>query len=219
MMRLGDVNRTGVLVFGASGHAKAVIDVIEKAEGFVVSAVADDNLLLNGTLIYGYEVMGGRQALLAQGIKLAWNGSIVAIGQNRIRANVATWLESNGIHLCAAIFHPSAQVARGVSVGNGSIVMAAVAINSDARIGRNVVVNTGAIVEHDCVIGDGVHVAPGVTICGGNVIGECTLIGAGAVLHPNLRIGKDVIIGAGATVLSDVPDGLTVVGTPAKPIR
>lgn len=215
-MTLSDAaGRKAVLVFGASGHAKVVIDIIEKGSAFCVSALADDNPALKGISIYGYAVMGGRQELLEQRLKLA----VVAIGHNRIRTDVAAWLESNGFSLCAAVFHPSAQVARGACAGEGSIVMAGALINSDARIGRNVIINSGAIVEHDCVIGDGVHVAPGVTMCGGVKVGERTLIGAGAVLHPSVRIGKDVTIGAGATVLRDVPDGMTVVGTPAKPVR
>lgn len=209
--------RKAVLVFGASGHAKVVMDVIEKSGVFFVSAVADDNPALKGTSIYGYTVMGGRQELSEQRLKLAQ--AVVAIGHNRIRTDVAAWLESNGYSLCAAVFHPSAQVARGVCAGEGTVVMAGALINSDARIGRNVIVNTGAIVDHDCVIGDGVHVAPGVTMCGGIKVGERTLIGAGAVLHPNVRVGRDVTIGAGATVLGDVQDGLTVTGTPAKPLR
>jgi serine acetyltransferase len=35
---------------------------------------------------------------------------------------------------------------------------------------------------------------------------------------PRIRIGKDAIVGAGAVVISDVPDGVTVVGVPARPI-
>ena len=33
------------------------------------------------------------------------------------------------------------------------------------------------------------------------------------------KIGKNVIVGAGATVISDIPDDVTVIGTPAKQIK
>lgn len=39
---------------------------------------------------------------------------------------------------------------------------------------------------------------------------------AGGVVNSNTAIGSNVIVGAGATVLEDVPDGATVVGTPAR---
>ncbi|MDD2720647.1 MAG: acetyltransferase [Gallionella sp.] len=209
----------GVLVFGASGHAKVVIDAIEKSADFSVRVLADDNPALKGGTVYGYQVIGGKQELLER--QEVWRpaAAIVAIGINRIRAEVAAWLEANGIELCPAICHPSVQLARGVTVGAGSIIMAGALINADARIGRNAIINTGAIVEHDCVIGDAVHVAPGSTLCGGIAVGDNTLVGAGAVIHPNLRIGKNVTIGAGATVIRDIPDGQTVVGTPATAMR
>lgn len=42
---------------------------------------------------------------------------------------------------------------------------------------------------------------------------------AGATIIPNLTIGRNVIVGAGSTVIRDVPDGVTVVGSPAKILR
>lgn len=219
MTRVYEDAGAAVLVFGASGHAKVVIDAIEKRAGFSVRTLADDNPALKGVMVYGYQVIGGKQDLLDQQDFWRPAAAIVAIGINRIRAEVAGWLETNGIELCQAICHPSAQLARGVTVGAGSVVMAGALINADARIGRNAIINTGAIVEHDCVIGDAVHVAPGTTLCGGITVGDHTLVGAGAVIHPNLRIGRNVTIGAGATVIRDIPDGQTVVGVPATTMR
>ena len=208
----------GILIFGASGHAKVVIDIAEKS-GVLVRALFDDNAALHGQMVYGYEVLGGKDALLAPVNLLRAHRVVVAIGDNAIRLKVAAWLIANGGSLCDALVHPSAQLARGASFGAGSVVMAGTVINSDSRIGRNAIVNTGALIDHDCIIGDAVHVAPGVTLCGGIEIGNNSLIGAGAVVRPNLHLGKDVTVGAGATVLSDIEDGMTVVGSPAKPIR
>lgn len=211
--------KSALLVFGASGHAKVVMDIVEKGNDYTVGQVADDNPALKGADIYGYRILGGRAELLGEAGLLHGMPAVVAIGNNRIRADIANWLCANGARLSRALVHPSAQLARGVVVGEGSVVMAGAIVNPDAHIGRNVIVNTGAVVEHDCTIGDAVHVAPGATLCGGITVGENSLVGAGAVIHPNVRIGRDVIIGAGATVLGDVRDGLTVAGTPAKPIK
>ncbi len=51
------------------------------------------------------------------------------------------------------------------------------------------------------------------------VIGDNVTIGAGARVLGDLRIGNDVTIGANAVVIHDVPDGATVVGMPARPIK
>lgn len=218
MNMTGTANTGGaILIFGASGHAKVVIDIAEKS-GIPVLGLFDDDVALHGKQVYGYEVKGGKEALLASGSLLPSHCAVVAIGNNAIRTAVAAWLVANGGSLCKPLVHPSAQLARGASIGNGSVVMAGAVINSDSRVGQNAIVNTGAIIDHDCVIEDAVHVAPGVTLCGGVCVGSNTLVGAGAVVHPNQRIGNNVTVGAGATVLNDVEDGCTVVGSPAKRI-
>jgi acetyltransferase-like isoleucine patch superfamily enzyme len=48
--------------------------------------------------------------------------------------------------------------------------------------------------------------------------GEDVFIGTGAVIIPGIHIGARAIVGAGATVIRDVPDGVTVVGCPARPV-
>ena len=44
------------------------------------------------------------------------------------------------------------------------------------------------------------------------------MLGAGSVVIPGLTIGEGVTVGAGSTVLTDLPDGTKVAGTPASPI-
>jgi sugar O-acyltransferase (sialic acid O-acetyltransferase NeuD family) len=212
------VKKNGILIFGASGHAKVVMDIAEKS-GYLVQALFDDNVALHGRNVYGYEVAGGKEVLVEYGSLLKKYRIVVAIGNNPIRVEVAEWIIAQGGSLSEALIHPSAQLARGASVGDGSVVMAGAVINSDSRTGRNAIINTGALIDHDCIIDDAVHVAPGATLCGGVEVGNNSLIGAGAVVHPNLHIGKNVTIGAGSTVLGNIGDGMTVVGSPAKPIR
>lgn len=97
-----------------------------------------------------------------------------------------------------------------------------------AKIGRQVVVeHQGGIVIHgDATIGDGCTIRQGVTI--GNrsldapfdvpVIGRDVNIGAGAVIVGPIRLGDGCAVGANSVVLHDVPEGVTVVGAPAKPL-
>ena len=48
------------------------------------------------------------------------------------------------------------------------------------------------------------------------VIGDNCLIGANAIILGNVKIGDNVKIGAGAIVVEDVPNGVTVVGPKAS---
>lgn len=205
-------DREKIFVFGASGHAKVVIDIIEKMGIYDVAFMIDDALSLKDRKIYGYKVIGGKDELIDACRRTGIKRGIVAIGDNLARRKVAEWLASSSFELVTVI-HPSAQIARGVSISNGTVVMANVVINSDAAIGENVIINTAATVDHDCMVGCGVHIAPGSTLCGGVSVGNSTLIGAGTKVIPNIKIGKNVVIGAGTTVFEDIPDDIRLVGT------
>jgi sugar O-acyltransferase (sialic acid O-acetyltransferase NeuD family) len=203
---------SNVIVFGASGHAKIVIDIIEKQGIYSLEGLADDDPKLKGKEVYGYLVLGAKKDIISQDNRKV----IVAIGDNHVRMKVTSSL---GMRLAEAAIHPSAQLARGVIVGKGCTVMAGSVINSDTVIGQNTIINTGSSIDHDCIIGEAVHIAPGSTLCGGVTVGDFTLIGAGATILPNVKIGRNVIVGAGSTVLADIIDNVSVVGTPAEVIK
>jgi acetyltransferase-like isoleucine patch superfamily enzyme len=59
---------------------------------------------------------------------------------------------------------------------------------------------------------------PGATIAGQVLIEDEAAIGTNATILPRLRIGKRAVIGAGAVVTHDVPEGVTVVGVPARQV-
>ena len=142
----------------------------------------------------------------------------VGVGDNRIRREIVKNLTLRGHSVTglisrSAVVSSRAEIGLGVQIFPGAVVMAA------ARLGDGVIVNTNASVDHDGDLGDYVHVAPGVAIAGDVTIGARTLVGVGARILPGRRIGADVVIGGGAVVVDDIPDGFTVVGNPARPIR
>ncbi len=204
-----------VFVFGASGHAKVVIDILERMPDFEVAFAVDDDARSHGRSLCGYRIVGGRAELLAHRAEAA--AGIVTIGDNAARRDVAAWLIAQGFQLARAI-HPAAILARAVPVGDGTAIMAGCVINTDAVLGANVIVNTGSTIDHDCAIGDGSHIAPGCHLCGGVKIGAGSFLGAGTTVVPGTRIGANVVVGAGSTVLDHVPDNARVAGSPARPL-
>jgi serine O-acetyltransferase len=80
----------------------------------------------------------------------------------------------------------------------------------------------GVVLDHRCVIGDNVRIDQHVTIgirwyeASAPIIGNNVRIGAGAKVLGSIKIGNNVRIGANAVVLTDVPDGATAVGVPAR---
>lgn len=207
---------TNVFVFGASGHAKVVIDILERMAGVTIAYAVDDAVVARGRSICNYQIIGGRTELLAGRARA--DAGIVAIGDNTVRRDIAAWLLGQNFRLVKAI-HPAAVLARDVTVGDGTAIMAGCVINSDTALGDNVIINTGATIDHDCVIGDCVHLAPGCHLCGNVKVGAGSFLGAGTIVIPGIRIGVNAVIGAGATVLEDIADGARVTGSPARPLR
>ena len=196
-----------LLVIGAGGHAKVVIDAA-RAAGMEVTGVVGE--------------AQGRDCLLNVPISRtpdAFEGDafIVAIGNNQARAeSFARYLDS-GMHP-AVVVHPSAVIADGVEIGSGSFIAAGVVVNVDARIGENAILNTSCCVDHDCVIGDHAHVGPTAGLCGGVVVGTGALVGAGCSIIPLCSVGEWAVVGAGSVVIRDVLAGEVRAGIPARSI-
>jgi len=208
--------REKLVVFGAGGHAKVVIDILEQQGEYEVAGLLDDDPRHQGKRFFGYPVLGTRAELPAL-FSAQLRYAIVTIGDNASRAAVAAHLDQLGWCFATAV-HPRASIGRGVSIGPGSVVMAACVINADACLGAQVILNTGATVDHDCRIEDGVHIAPGCSLCGGVSVGRGSLLGAGTTVTPGVKIGREAIVGAGSTVIRDVADEARVSGSPARPL-
>ena len=207
-----------VVIVGAGGHGQVVADILRKnvdRSGDVVpTGFVDDDASLTGREFLGIPVLGPVEALGA----IAHDALVVAIGTNERRETICRSLMARGESLIAVI-HPSAQIGHDVTVEPGAMICAGAIVNTGSRIGSAAIVNTGATVDHHTIVGSFAHVAPGVHMGGDVRVGEAALVGIGAVVLPGVSIGRRAVVGGGAVVTADVPDGVTVVGVPAKPRR
>lgn len=207
---------TDLLIYGASGHAKVVLDAALSCQGFQVLGLLDDNPTLHGRELLGVPILGGFTELERR--KDSGALLFLAVGANDARRNLALRVAPLGYSF-ATIVHPSAQVGRGVVIGPGTVIMAGVAINADTHVGAHAIVNTGATIDHDCTIGDFAHVSPGAHLPGEVKVGPLALVGVGASVIPRVTIGEGAIVGAGAVVVKDVPPWVVAAGVPARVIR
>lgn len=200
-------------ILGASGHGKVVADTAECCGWQVIDFFDDAWPKLER--IGPWAVLGDTAAL--HECLQAYDGVVVAIGNNRIRYQKLRELADAGAHLCSLV-HPAAAVSRHAVLEVGTVVFAGAVVNADARIGQGAILNTGCSIDHDCVLGDAVHISPGARLAGGVKVGDLSWVGIGASVRQLVQIGLQVTVGAGAAVTSDVADQLTVVGVPAKPL-
>ena len=102
-------------------------------------------------------------------------------------------------------------------------------IHPAAFIGKGLLIDhgSGVVIGETAIIGDDCTLFHGVTLGGrGNTKGKRhptlyngVFVGAGAKILGNIEIGNNVKIGANAVVLTDVPDGATAVGVPARIVK
>jgi UDP-perosamine 4-acetyltransferase len=206
----------GVLIIGAGGHGKVVLDILRAGGEVNPVGFIDADASLSGTQVAGLEVLGGPNLLPK--LRKKYNFAIVAIGDNRARRRYAATARDAGFELINAV-HPSASVSRSATLGKNVVIAAGAVVCAEATIADSVIVNTSAVVDHECVIGEAAHVAPGALLAGRVRIGEEAFVGLGAKIIQCLTIGEHSTVGAGAVVIEDVPAQVTVVGVPARTVK
>jgi UDP-3-O-[3-hydroxymyristoyl] glucosamine N-acyltransferase len=89
----------------------------------------------------------------------------------------------------------------------------------DTRIGAGSRLDNLVQIGHNVCLGRGCVIVSQVGISGSTILEDHVMIGGQAGLTGHLRIGRRARIGAQAGVMSDVPSGADVVGSPAQPVR
>lgn len=206
-----------ILVWGASGHAVVVADIIRLCGQYEIVGFIDDVGQKDSPGLAGAVVFHDRGVLdeqLANGVRRL----IMGFGDCVMRLRLAEFAGERGFEFVQAI-HPRATIATDTSIGTGTVVAAGAVISCGSQIGEHVIININAGLNHECLIEDGVHVAPGAVIGSHASLGRGALIGIGAVVKNRVRIGAGAIIGAGSVVVEDVPENVVAYGVPAKTRR
>ncbi len=191
-----------VYLYGAGGHAKVILDILQ-SNNVVVEKIFDDDITIKDFM--GIPVSRESKSPL-----------IVSIGNNMIRKKIVS---SFSTIIYERALSKKAIIAETALIEEGTVVMQGSIIQSSAHIGKHVIINTAATIDHDCIIHDFVHIAPGSNLCGEVEVGEGTLIGAGSTIIQGVKIGKWCKIGAGSVVIRDIPDNVVAIGVPCKVIK
>ena len=209
------------VVFGFGNYLSDIFDIIHSNKETIKAIVRNieptqeqlENLKLRITLL-GYEV------------------PITDLGDFHPRKNerycygfitgrhklVHSLKRSHNINFSSPI-HKTAYLAANSSHGEGVCIGPHSIIGPNSHIGDFSVINRASSIGHDTVLREFSTISPGVAIAGMVKIGRNTFIGIGAAIADGISIGDDSIVGAGSVVLDDVPQGVVVVGAPAKILR
>lgn len=197
-----------LLVYGAGGHAKALMEMIRATGKYVLAGIVDDSTTLKGKQVLGISILGSGEVLellLEDGIENAANG-VGGIIDQVIRAKIFERLIEAGLYL-PAIIHPSAVVEESARVGLGTQIFANSYVGSEAILDDMCMINTGAVISHDCLVGRYSHIAPGAMLAGAVIVKNNVLVGMGVTTAIGVTIGEGARVGNGSIILKDVPAG------------
>ena len=110
-------------------------------------------------------------------------------------------------------------VAIGDNVDIGSFTAIDRGILTDTIIGDNVKIDNLVHIAHNCSVGENTRIAAGAVLGGGVVVGKNCFLGLNCAVRQRIKIGDNVTVGMGAVVVKDIPDNITVVGNPARPLE
>lgn len=208
-----------IVVCGAGGHARSVLDIALQDEHIEVVGCIDPIFpqITKMPLMQEIPVIGSDSELIEffqKGLKFIF----IAIGDNNLRRKlyqnaVSIGFEPVNIISRYAVISPKAHLGKGICIMPGAVV------NVNTVIGDNCIINTRCSLDHDCNIDAHCHIAPGVAVSGFVKIGEGSHIGTGASVIDRIRIGKGAYIGGGAAVVKDIGNDVLAYGVPAKVIK
>lgn len=201
-----------VLVLGAGGNCRDIVDAMLDAGGFEPLGYLDDDPAK--TELGGLPVHGPLDSWRDHPDALFVNG----LNGVELTPRKRELLDRLGIpdDRWVGVTHPTASVSRMAEVGIGTVILQNVTVNSAARVGDHVMILPNSVVSHDAVVGSYSYLTPGVVLAGYVEVGEGAYLGAGSAVRHRVRIGAGAVVGMGSVVLDDVAPRTIVRGVPAR---
>src|SRR3989344_1764866 len=188
-----------IIIFGAGGFAKEIIDLIEdNIEGDILGYI---DKVESHKKILDCPRLGSDQHLNQIIKKYKPSHFFAAIGDSKIRSKLYSNLKSKLSPL--SIISKKAHISKYTKIGNHVAVYPYAVISTQVSIGNNTFVYSNSFVGHESKIGNHVNINPGVSIAGKVIIEDFVTVGIGASVKEKLHISKSTTIGGGAMVVKD----------------
>ncbi len=207
-----------IILIGGGGHCKAIIDVIETENKYVIAGIIDVPKKL-GQEVFGYKIIGN-DSQISKFAKL-YKYFCITVGYVKsptLRIKLFNIVKAAGGEL-PIIISKNAHVSNHSKIGEGAVIMHHVVINAGAEVGKNCIINNKALIEHDCKIGNNCHISTNAIVNGTCEVAENCFIGSNTVLNNNISVIQNVIIGAGAVVTKNIKESGIYVGNPIRKIK
>lgn len=136
-----------LLILGAGSHGHAVYEIAEQTGIFQKISFLDD-------AVTGDRIIGKLKDCLLY--KDEYPACFIAIGDNERRRELAEQITEAGF-LTPRLISNETSIARGVSIGRGSIIMPQATVNAGAKIGEFCIIASNALIGFNADVGNYVH--------------------------------------------------------------
>ncbi len=211
-----------LVVYGAGGYGQELVWLADDITATGCTAwemlgYIDDDPALRGEERYGRPVIGALDEFAKDAGSLTDVYFVIGVGRPSLRRQIAETVARQTPWLApATLVHPSAIIARHVTLHEGCIVGAGCVIGPYAELRQHVALNVHVGVGHHATIGSFSMLLPGARISGSCSIGDAVAIGSNAVVTPGVSVGNNATVAAGALVLRNVAEHATAFGNPAR---
>ena len=193
------MNKENIILIGAGGHALSCIDVIEQENKYNIHGLVGlkDEV---GKKISGYDVIATQDELV--NLSKDFRYAFIAIGQIKsvkLRIDLYESVLNTGFKI-PSIISPQSFISRTVQIGEGTIIMNGVILNSGVRIGNNCIINSKALIEHGTQIADHCHISTGAILNGDCVVESKSFVGSGAIVKHGITIKTSSFVNMGQIV-------------------
>ena len=202
-------------IFGASGQGKEVREIADYQNA--ITRRWDRIIFIDDNKPEG-EFMGHEMIQLNTALE-KYNDIefVIAVGEPKTKRKIYERLFFLNAEL-GSVISPDSQISPYCKLGKGLVIKRGAIISADAVIGDNTTIQSYACIGHDAKVGKHCQISTHVDIGGQTVVGDCVFVGLNAPVRELLTIGENAIISAGAVVLKDVDENVTVMGNPARVI-
>ena len=210
-------------------HPTAVIGRdVRLGEGTSIGpyAVIEDGATIGAGSTIGAHVFVGRGVTIGVGVRADPGCSVFegAVLGDRVRLHGGARISSDGFgyttgpdgpvkirQIGRCLLDDDVEVGCNSTIDRGSL--------GDTVIGRGTKVDNLAHIGHNCRLGRNCFVVAQVGIAGSTVVGDGARLGGQVGIAGHLVIGDGASLGAQSGVMSNIPDGETWSGSPARPHR
>lgn len=190
-------------LIGSKDFAQQIRFFVEYAGGYEVVGYFDD-FEAPGTLVEGLPILGHSCEIEDEFKKGKFDQVFLASGYNNFQFRETAFLNLKGRVPFATIVDPSAEICRGVSLGEGVYVGRNTIVDDCAKVDDNVFIHRNCLIGHDSHIHSHSYISGLDHMAGYCDIGDRVFIGLNVCIADHISICNDVWVGIGCIVAKNI---------------